>query len=97
METQRPLEPCMETSQSLEPSEIEEEEEEEEKTWWWRLEPLLNTFRIVCQTYLILGTKVAIDEIMVRFHGRLSDTCKMLNKLIKQGYKIFALAEDGYV
>ena len=34
---------------------------------------------------------------MVRFHGRSSDTYKMLNKPIKQGYKIFALAYDAYV
>jgi hypothetical protein len=34
---------------------------------------------------------------MVRFHGRFSDTCKMPNKPIKQGYKIFALADNGYV
>jgi hypothetical protein len=46
---------------------------------------------------LILGTVVAINEIMVRFYSRLSDTYKMLNKPIKQGYKIFALANDGYI
>jgi hypothetical protein len=34
---------------------------------------------------------------MVRFHSRSSDTYKMLNKPIKQGYKIFALADNGYV
>jgi Transposase IS4 len=58
---------------------------------------MLSIFRTACWTYLILGTEVAIDEIMVRFHGRSSDTCKMPNKPIKQGYKIFALADNGYV
>jgi len=58
---------------------------------------MLSTFRIACQTYLILGTAVAINEIIVRFYGRSSDTCKMPNKPIKQGYKIFALIENGYV
>ena len=58
---------------------------------------MLSIFRTGCQTSLIPGTEVAIDEIMVRFHGRSSNTCKMLNKPIKQGYKIFALAENGYV
>jgi hypothetical protein len=58
---------------------------------------MLSIFRIACRTYLILGTEVAINEIIVRFHSRLSDTCKMLNKPIKQGYKIFALADNGYV
>jgi hypothetical protein len=58
---------------------------------------MLSTFRDVCQQYLILGTNVAIDEIMVWFFSRLVDTYKMLNKLIKQGYKIFTLAANGYV
>ena len=34
---------------------------------------------------------------MIHFHSRSSDTCKMPNKPIKQGYKIFALADNGYV
>jgi hypothetical protein len=42
-------------------------------------------------------TAVAIDDIMVRCYGRSKDTCKMPNKPIKQGYKIFTLAENGYV
>jgi hypothetical protein len=74
-----------------------EEEEEKEEEWWWRLDPLFTVFRTACQTCLIPGTAVAIDEIMVRFHGRSSDTCKMPKKPIKQGYKIFVLADDGYV
>ena len=65
--------------------------------WWSKLEPMLSTFRTACQSCLIPGTEVAIDEIMVRFYGRSSDTCKMPNKPIKQGYKIFALADNGYI
>jgi hypothetical protein len=34
---------------------------------------------------------------MVRFYSRLANTFKMPKKPIKQGYKIFALAQDGYV
>ena len=70
---------------------------ENDMHWWSKLEPMLSTFRIACQSNLIPGTEVAIDEIMVRFHGRSSDTCKMPNKPIKQGYKIFALAQNGYI
>jgi hypothetical protein len=40
---------------------------------------------------------VAINKIMVCFFSCLSDTCKMPNKLIKQGYKIFALAQNSYI
>ena len=58
---------------------------------------MISTFREGCQRCLTLGSAVAIDEIMVRFHGRSIDTCKMPNKPIKQGYKIFALADNGYV
>jgi hypothetical protein len=58
---------------------------------------MLSTFCTVYQTYLILRIKVAINEIIVRFHKRLSNTCKMLNKLIKQSYKIFVLANDSYI
>lgn len=58
---------------------------------------MLSTFYAACQRYLIPGTEVAINEIIVYFFGWLSDTCKMLNKLIKQGYKIFALAYNSYV
>jgi hypothetical protein len=81
----------------LEDSSEEEELGEDGDVWWWRLEPLLSTFYIACQSCLIPGTEVAIDEIMVHFFGRSSDTCKMPNKPIKQGYKIFALAENGYI
>jgi hypothetical protein len=41
--------------------------------------------------------EVAIDEIIVRFRRQLNDTYKMPNKPIKQGYKIFALVDNGYV
>jgi hypothetical protein len=58
---------------------------------------MISIFRTACQTYLIPGTTVVIDEIMVRFYGRSNDTCKMPNKPIKQRYKIFALASNGYV
>src|SRR3954454_7510540 len=58
---------------------------------------MISTFREGCQRCLTPGTAVAIDEIMVRFHGRSADTYKMPNKPIKQGYKIFALADNGYV
>jgi hypothetical protein len=72
-------------------------DEENAELWWWRLDPIISLFCNGCRQYLILGTAVAIDEIMVRFYGRLADTFKMPGKPIKQGYKIFALAQDGYV
>jgi hypothetical protein len=58
---------------------------------------MLSTFRTTYQCCLTPRTEVAIDEIMVCFHSRSANTCKMPNKPIKQGYKIFALADNGYV
>ena len=77
--------------------ESEDPSDAEIQSWWSKLEPMLSSFRTACQQCLIPGTEVAIYEIMVRFYGRSSDTCKMPNKPIKQGYKIFALADNGYV
>jgi hypothetical protein len=82
---------------SLDNSLEEEDSTKGDEYWWWRLEPMLSTFRTACQTCLIPGTEVAIDEIIVRFFGWSYDTCKMPNKPIKQGYKIFALADSSYV
>ena len=80
------------------PPEPRTEEEEEmlptetlEKLWWWKMEPLLSSFRAASQCLYTPRSEVAIDEIMVRFHGRSSDTCKMPNKPIKQGYKSYLL------
>ena len=67
--------PALETSESP--------QSEDEELWWWRLEPMISTFRGGCQRCLTPGTTVAIDEIIVHFHGRSSDTCKMPNKPIK--------------
>jgi len=68
-----------------------------EKLWWWKVEPLLSHFRNACKAYYMPRNDVAIDEIMVRFFGRSYHTYKMPGKPIKQGFKIFALADQGYV
>src|SRR5882757_2120692 len=71
--------------------------EPEDRLWWWKLEPLISHFRDACQRYYIPRNDVAIDEIMVRFFGRSHHTYKMPKKPIQQGYKLFALADHGYV
>jgi hypothetical protein len=67
------------------------------KEWWYKLKPLTTNFRENCQKYYTPDSKVSIDEIMIRFFGRTNHTIKMPNKPIKQGYKVFALAEHGYI
>ena len=74
------------------PEKPHSDDEENAELWWWRLDPIITLFHDGCRRYLIPGTAVAIDEIMVRFYGRSADTFKIPRKLIKQGYKIFALA-----
>ena len=61
------------------------------------MEPLVSIFRENCKSYIIPGSNVAVDEIMIRFHGRSKHTTKMPNKPISKGYKIWALCEQGYL
>lgn len=67
------------------------------KEWWYRLEPLARRFRENCQRYYTPGSSLSVDEIMVRCYGRTSHTYRIPHKPIKQGYKIFCLAEHGYI
>jgi hypothetical protein len=67
------------------------------KDWWHKLEPLASCFHEAAQKFYTPGSHLSVDEIMVRCFGRTLHTYKMPNKPIKQGYKIFALAEHGYI
>jgi hypothetical protein len=42
------------------------------------------------------GRDIAVDECMERFQGRSHDTVKIPSKPIKRGYKIWAIASEGY-
>ena len=64
--------------------------------WYKKLSPLAEQLQESFRHYFVPGTKVAIDEMMVRFCGRSLHTLKVKNKPIKQGYKIFALCSQGY-
>jgi len=68
----------------------------DQKDWYKKLSPLADRLKESFQKYYLPGTKIAIDEMMVRFCGRSSHTVKVKNKPIKQGYKIFALCSHGY-
>lgn len=67
------------------------------KEWWYRLEPLASRFRENSMKYYTPGSNISVDEIVVRCFGRSSHTYRMPHKPIKQGYKIFCLAEHGYI
>ncbi|EDN09853.1 predicted protein [Histoplasma mississippiense (nom. inval.)] len=65
--------------------------------WWYKVEPLATEFHMACRKYYTPGSKISIDEIMVKCFGRSQHTYKMPNKPIPRGYKIFGLAEHGYL
>lgn len=64
--------------------------------WYVKVEPLSSKLRDAFQKCFVPGTKVSVDEMMIRFFGRSKHTIKMKNKPIKQGYKVWALSHKGY-
>ena len=61
------------------------------------LEPVATHIRTTCKKLWHLGTHVAIDEAMIAYRGRTLHTIKIKNKPISEGYKVWVLAEAGYV
>jgi hypothetical protein len=65
--------------------------------WYLKLEPLASLLRTKFKTFVVLGQNVSFDEMMVPYSGRSKHTLKMKNKLIKEGFKIWALCDRGYL
>jgi hypothetical protein len=65
--------------------------------WWHKVEPALTQLRKASMLYYTPSSNVSIDECMVRCFGRSSHTYKMPSKPIPQGYKLYALADHGYI
>jgi hypothetical protein len=61
------------------------------------MEPVASIIRTNYQQNWILTTHVAIDETILAFSGRSEDTVKMKNKPIEERFKIWVLADLGYV
>ena len=68
-----------------------------EKIWWYKIEPLASVLRNACRRLYTPFTDVSIDELMIRCYGRSRHTYKMPDKPIPQGYKLFGLADHGYM
>jgi len=68
----------------------------DQKHWYEKLNLLANQLQESFEKYFLLGMKVAIDEMIVRFCRRTLHTLQVKNKSIKQRYKIFALCSHGY-
>ena len=65
--------------------------------WWYKLEPFASYMRAACLRYWEPSNAISIDETMIRGFGRSHHAFKMPNKPIKQGYKLFAIADQGYI
>lgn len=84
----------------VEPTEEEEDtmpQEDVQNIWWYKIEPLVSEFRDNCKKYWKPSTRVAVDEMMIRFFGRSYHTFKMPGKPIKEGYKLWGLCDSGYL
>ena len=66
-------------------------------SWWFRVEPLATTIRNACQKYWAPGAHVAVDECMIPYFGHTRHAIKAPHKPIKQGYKLWALEDCGYI
>ena len=65
--------------------------------WHTKLEPLASLLHVKFQAYVVLEQNVSFNEMMVPFAGRSKHILKMKNKPIKEGFKIWALCDYGYL
>ena len=58
---------------------------------------MTTTVREACQKYWAPEAHLAVDECMILYLGHTQHTIKAPHKSIKQGYKIWALGDLGYI
>ena len=64
--------------------------------WYQKFQPLSSTLARRFQYFLLPASKVAVDEMMIRFTGRSAHTIQIRGKPIPKGYKVLALCDHGY-
>ena len=62
-----------------------------------KLEPLSDTLRQAFKKYWKTGTHLAVDESIQRFMGRAKEIVNIPSKPTPEGFKIWILANEGYV
>ena len=67
------------------------------KICWNKLEPMISVFRSKIRQYYMPSSELSIDELMIKCYGRSNHTFSMPHKPIPRGYKLFALADHGYI
>jgi hypothetical protein len=65
--------------------------------WYMKLSPLFEHLQASFKVYCIPSSNVSVDEMIKAFTRQLAHTVKIINKPIREGYKIWALADHGYV
>ncbi len=69
----------------------------ERETPFEKLEPLSEHLRQTFKSYWKTGTHLAVDETIQRFMGRAQETVNIPSKPEPEGFKIWVLANQGYV
>ena len=62
-----------------------------------KLEPLSSYLRDLFKQYWRTGTHLTVDETIQRFMGRAHEIVNILSKPTPKGFKIWVLANQGYV
>jgi hypothetical protein len=62
-----------------------------------KLESLASHIRKICKRVYTSGIHICINEVMCVFRGRSKHTTKLKNKSIKEGFKVWILAEHGFI
>ena len=65
--------------------------------WYMKLSLLFEHLRTQFKAFCVPSQNVSVNKMMKAFTGRLAHTVKMPNKPVSKGYKMWALADHGYV
>jgi hypothetical protein len=65
--------------------------------WWDKLDPIMSILRQKSALYWLPSTNITVDEVMIKFEDRTSQKVTISGKPISTGFKIFALANSGYI
>ena len=61
------------------------------------MDPIIFILRQKSVFNWISNTNITVDEVMIKFEGRTSQKVTIPGKPIPTGFKIFALADSGYI
>ena len=62
-----------------------------------KLSPIIEALQAACKAYWLPGVNIAVDESIARFKGRAYETIIIPNKPIKTGFKVWMVANIGYI